>query len=223
MRIPVTSAFRGGDLYCSGIAAYSEIFQSEMLWEVDCDLYDWEAAEGESLGVLLQVNLLHGGICAGVNLQLHEVESGGGAHDHVHPSARSAYLHVHVVAQEGEYDVEHLLPAAFVVGIVGVGDSAQEGLHGLKCSVHVIFKETFRHGNKGRGSRQGVRGHVVRYQGAEQSDSHLLVGYPQCVGLDGRDAFLYSVVPALVEQRNYAGKPFCGSVEFVLACLACLS
>ena len=39
--------------------------------EVDRDLDDGQAAEGEALRVLLQVNLLHGGFRAGVELQLH--------------------------------------------------------------------------------------------------------------------------------------------------------
>ena len=47
--------------------------------EVDGDLYDGQAAEGEAFGVLLEVYLLHGGFSIGVEFQLHEVESGGGA------------------------------------------------------------------------------------------------------------------------------------------------
>ena len=42
--------------------------------EVNAYLHDGETRKAEALGVLLQVNLVHGGLSALVQLQLHDIE-----------------------------------------------------------------------------------------------------------------------------------------------------
>ena len=191
--------------------------------KADSDPGDGQAAEGEAFGVLLQVDLLHGGLGVSAELQFHYVEGGAGAHDHVDSAFRGTDLHVGVAAQDGEEDVEYLLPVALVVSVVGVGDCAEEGLHGLECSVHVVFIKAFRHGNEGGGGRKGVRCHVVRYQGAEQADSNFLIGDAKGICSGYGTAFFDGIVSTLVEQRNDAFKPLGGGVELFFARQAGLS
>ena len=48
--------------------------------EVDADFHHGQAAQDEAFGIVLQVNLLHGGCGRLVQFQLHDVERGGRAH-----------------------------------------------------------------------------------------------------------------------------------------------
>ncbi len=72
-----------------------------------------------------------------VQFQLHDVERGGRAHHHVHPSHRGTYFHIHVRAEEAENDIEYLLVMAFVVRAVAIRHRGKEGLQQTQHPVHV--------------------------------------------------------------------------------------
>ncbi len=105
--------------------------------KVNADLHHGLAAQGKAFGVIFQVNLLHGCLGRLVQFQFHDVERGGRAHHHVHPSHRGTYFHVHVRAKETEDDVEHLLVMAFVVRAVAIRDGGKEGLQQTQHPVHI--------------------------------------------------------------------------------------
>ena len=111
--------------------------------KVDADLHHGKAAQGEAFGVVLQVDLLHGGLGGLVQFQFHDVERGGRAHHHVHPSLRGTYFHIHIHAQEAEDDVEHLLVVAFVIRMVAVRDSGKERLQQPQCIVQSFLVNGF--------------------------------------------------------------------------------
>ena len=127
----------GNSLGCILVSDYP-IFQGMPFHvEVDADLHHGQAAQGEAFWIVLQVNLLHGGCGRLVQFQFHDVERGGRAHHHVHPSHRGAYFHVHVRAKEAENDVEHLLVMAFVVRAVAIRDGGKERLQQAEHPFHV--------------------------------------------------------------------------------------
>lgn len=159
-----------------------------------------EAAEGEPLGVVPEVDLLHGGVCGGVYFQFYDVERGSRAQDCVYTSFRGADLDVHVVSEQGEYDVEHLLVVALVGGVVCVRDCGQEGLEGTQGSVHIPF--TYRLGEPGHCGRGLVGkglGHVIGQKGLHQSGPDFFVGYVQQVELGVPVIVLDGDISALVQ------------------------
>ena len=74
-----------------------------------------------------------------VQFQFHDVERGGRAHHHVHPSHRGTYFHIHVRAEEAENDIEHLLVVAFVTRTVAVRDGGKERLQQTQRIVQPLF------------------------------------------------------------------------------------
>ena len=48
--------------------------------KVDADFHHGQAAQGEAFGIILQVDLLHGGFGRLVQFQFYDVERGGRAH-----------------------------------------------------------------------------------------------------------------------------------------------
>ena len=72
-----------------------------MLFCVELDAYldNGQAAEGEAGGVVLEVNLLHGGLGGAVEFELEEVEFLRRAQHHVHAARGGAHLHIDVAAE----------------------------------------------------------------------------------------------------------------------------
>ena len=61
--------------------------------EVDADLCDWLAAEGEPLAVVLQVDLLHSSLRGLVGLQFEEVEVGLGEEHDIYSAVCGVYFY----------------------------------------------------------------------------------------------------------------------------------
>ena len=77
--------------------------------EIDADLDNGQAAEGELGGIVVEVYLPHGSLGRLVELQLKQIKILVGAHDHVHTPRGSVNLHVDISAHEGKDDIEELL------------------------------------------------------------------------------------------------------------------
>ena len=169
--------------------------------EVDAYLHHGQPALHETLGVLPEVYLPHGGGGVLVELQLEEIEVRGGAEHHVNAAARRAHLHVHVVVEDGEYDVHHLLVVALRVGSLAVGHGLEVCLEHAQCPVHVAMAYQGRHLGYGGGARHGVGADVARQQTAVQAHAYLLVWYVEGVEVGLGVVALDGDVAALVEQR----------------------
>ena len=109
--------------------------------KVNADLHHGLAAQGKAFGVIFQVNLLHGCLGRLVQFQFHDVERGGRAHHHVHPS-HSGYVlpRPRTTPKETEDDVEHLLVMAFVARAVAIRDGGKEGLQQTATSPSISFR-----------------------------------------------------------------------------------
>ena len=64
--------------------------------KVDAHFHDGKSALGETCGVVLEVNLLHGSSCRLVYFQFKEIQCLVRAHHHVHTASGCAHLHVNV-------------------------------------------------------------------------------------------------------------------------------
>ena len=110
--------------------------------EVDAHLCDRLAAEGEALGIVLEVDLLQGGLSVFVQLQFDDVETCVCQHHDIHPSLRRMHLHIHHISRkEREDDEEHLLVMSLVVGDIAVRHGAEEGLEPVSYT-HLRAHET---------------------------------------------------------------------------------
>lgn len=104
------------------------------------------ATSRKTLAVLLEVDLLHGGLGTLVEFQFDEIESILSLHHYIHPSIRCVNLHIHhKVSQEGEDDEKHLLVMPLVIGIVTIRHRAQELLEQAQGSIHVALANQDRH------------------------------------------------------------------------------
>ena len=195
------------------LLSYHPFLQGALLAvEADADLDYGQAAKGETLRIVFQVDLPHGVLRRAVQLQLHHVQRGGGAHGHVHPSPRGAYLHVHIHAQQAEDDVEHLLVVSLVVRVCGVGDGGEEGLQQAERAVHVLLHDGPVHfGHHGVGESRSL--HIVGEEAPHQPDAYFLVGDVERVEFRQLVIVLDGDVSALVEQGGDALHAFGGGVE----------
>ena len=81
--------------------------------EIDAHLHYGQSREGKLGGVVLQVDLVHGGLGGLVELQLEEIKGLLCAQYHVHTARGGVDLHVRKIARDkGEDDIEHLLVVA---------------------------------------------------------------------------------------------------------------
>ena len=181
--------------------------------KIDSDLHHGQTAQSEAFGIVLQVNLLHGGLGRLVQFQFHDVERGGRAHHHVYPPTRGTYFHIHIDAQETENDVEHLLVVAFVVRMVAIRHGGKESLEELQHAFHVSFHQgAGQIDDCGRG-RQRVGCDIIGQEATHQSYAHFLIGNVEPVDTEVRIRVLDGDVSALVEQGSDACHALCGGIE----------
>ena len=181
--------------------------------EVDAGFHYGQAAEGEAGGVVLEVDLPHGGLGGTVELQLEEIQLLRRAQHHVHTTRGGAHLHVDVTAQQGEDDVEQLLVMSFVVRVVALGDGQQVGLEQAQHTVEVVLAQRHVHLGHGGVALVRVHLHVVGQQALHEADADFGVGDVEHVELAYFIVVLDGEVAALVEQRDDGLHVLRGRVE----------
>ena len=183
------------------LSFYLPVTQRPSLFvEIDADLHNGQAAECETLGIMLQVYLVHRRVGVLVQLQIHHIERGGGAKHHVHPAARGTDLHVDIVAQQTENDVQHLLIMTFVISMFRVRDSQQESLQQTEGTVHVTAKKGLVHITHRVLAFHRVCLQVVGQETLHQAYPHFLVGKVKGVLLGDIIVILDGEVTTLVQQ-----------------------
>ena len=114
--------------------------------EVNAHFDNGQAAAGEAGGIVLEVDLLHGGFGRTVEFEFEEVEALGSLQHHIHATCGGAHFHIGKIARhKREYDVENLLVVAFGVGVVAVRDGAEEFLEDGESTIDILLDQALGH------------------------------------------------------------------------------
>ena len=101
--------------------------------KVDPHLGNGLAAEGEALGVVLEVYLPHDRLGILVEFQFDDIEIGTGEQHDIYPAFRRVHLYAHqIVGKEREDDEQHLLVMPLIVGDIAIRHCAQKWVR-LSC------------------------------------------------------------------------------------------
>ena len=109
--------------------------------EVAADLHDGQATLREAGGIVVQIDLLHGGCGGAVELQLEQIELAEGLHHHVHAPRGGAHLDVDVFAKQREYHEQELLVMPFIIRIIALGDCEEILLQEAEHAVEVAMAQ----------------------------------------------------------------------------------
>ena len=187
--------------------------------EVDAHLRDWLASQGESLRIVLEVDLVHCHICTLVEFQFYNEEAGGRHHHHVDSASRRMHLYIHrIFRYEREDDVEHLLEVSLRVGLVAIRYRAKESLEQVQGTVHVVLYQALCHAASRVGGIERVRGDVRRNESLGQAYLHLLVWNVEGVVIEVLVIVLDGDIAALIEERHDGGHFFCRGIKLIVGC-----
>ena len=111
--------------------------------EVDADLGDWLSTEGETLAIVLEIDLLHSCLSILVQFQFDDVEVCLREQHDIDPTPRRMNLHIHqIICEKREDDKEHLLIMPLIIRNIAIRHSTQEILQEMQSSVHIPLVES---------------------------------------------------------------------------------
>ena len=99
----------------------------------------------KGLGIVAQVDLAHGRLCRGIELQLDDIQMAEGLHHDVDPAAGRMHLYIRPSAQQAEDDAEHLLVVTLILRVISVGYGGEEVLEEMQHLVHVAVVQGLSH------------------------------------------------------------------------------
>ena len=100
-----------------------------------------------------------------VELQLHHVDGISSLHRDIDSALCRMLLHEDIITSEqGEHDVERLLPMPLVVGVVAVRHRLQEVVQQTEGSIHIPLLHQYRHLGNGRVSLRRLVRQIMRQE-----------------------------------------------------------